>query len=389
MVTRVTLNPANQKAFSFTADSKELDAVLSRLGAAVGLSSTGSKSFIAIGVKGKVVILAFNTDTYVYIELANASSTGDGAFGFDPVYLQGIVKGRSQLSFTFTGNECEFKLTKGKYNGKFVVLPVTNDQATSVNTALSAKDKGTDTTLNREVLDALKEGLSLTSIKDIYADNSLLSYLNLSTKGLFSVACFDQHHFGHYVVKAEQKGVLFKIALPSSHFLTIDKLVGSEDAKFFIRSESIRIEGTNFVLVLPSSQTEDKNYTIVPDYIKSLDKPDFKCTIDLARLTTTVDNLFTIYSANTSFELTFKEGQSMLGVTFTTNHGSASDSIKVDVSVGKAIKALIEPRMLKDVLTLIRSQGEATLSLKKQKWLRIDLEPTSGATVSYVCSLAG
>ena len=79
----------------------------------------------------------------------------------------------------------------------------------------------------------------------------------------------------------------------------------------------------------------------------------------------------------------------MLGVTFTTNHGSASDSIKVDVSVGKAIKALIEPRMLKDVLTLIRSQGEATLSLKKQKWLRIDLEPTSGATVSYVCSLAG
>ncbi len=389
MVTRVSLNPSNQNSFSFTASCKELDAVLSRLGGAVGLSSIGAKSFIAIGIKGKVAILAFNTDTYAYMELGEASSTGDGAFGFDPIYLQGIVKGRSQLTFTFTGSECEFKLTKGKYNGKFVVLPVTTDQATTVNSALSSKDKGEDTTLNRDVLDALKEGLSLTSIKDIYADTSLLSYLNLNSKGSFAVSCFDQHHFGHYQVKAEQKGVTFKIALPSSHFLIIDKMVGSEDAKFFIKSESIRVEGKNFVLVLPSSQTEDKNYTIVADYIASLDKPDFKCSIDLGNLSTAIDNLFTIYSANTSFDISFKEGQSLLGITFTTNHGSASDSIKVEVSVGKPIKAQIEPRMLKDVLTLVRSQGIATLSIKKQKWLRLDLQPKSGAVVSYVCSLAG
>ena len=389
MVMRLSLDPSSQSTFSFTASCKEIDTVLSRLGSVVNMASSGSKSFLVVSYKSKVAILAFNTDTYVYIELGEAKSSGDGAFGFDPTYLQGLVKGRSNMTFTFTGSECEFQLVKGKYNGKLVVLPVTVDQATTVNSALSSKEKVDNTILNRDVLDALKEGISLTSIHDIYSGGSLLSYIDLTSKGLLTVSCFDQHHFGHYAIKAEQKGVTFKIALPGSHFQIIDKMVGGEEAKFFIKSESVRVEGQNFVLILPASQTEDRNHRIVADYIASLDAPDLLCETDLARLSTLTTNLFTIYSANTSFDLSYKEGTNSLGLTFSTNNGSASDSIQMVHKAGKSLKVKIEPRVFKDILGLIQGQGQAELSVKKQKWVRIDVSPKSGAFSSFVCALAG
>lgn len=386
MVMRVLLNSAEQSPFSFTSSCKELETALSRLSGVVNTSASGTKNFVVVSLKGKVAVLAFNTDTYAYIELKEATAVEDGAFGFDSQVMLGMIKGRSSMTFTFTGSECEFKLVKGKYNGKFLVLPVTTDQATTVNSALSSKGKGEDTTLARGVLDALKEGLTLTGIKDIYSGGSLLSYLNLSTKGVLTVSCFDQHHFGHYSRKAEQKGVTFKIALPTSHFQLIDKMVGEDDAKFYIKSESIRVEGHNFVLILPASQAEDKNYGLVADYMASLDKPDLRGMVDLAKLATLTENLFTIYSANTSFELSYA-GAAILGVKFSTNNGSAADSLKIAEVTGSSLKVKVEPRVFRDVLSLIQSQGEAAISLKKEKWARLDVSPKSGATLSFVCAL--
>jgi len=389
MVMRVSLNPENQKSFSFTVSCKELEVALSRLSAVVSTTSVGVKNFFVVTSRGKVAVLAFNTDTYAYIELAEATSTSDGAFGFDPSHIQGLVKGRSSMEFTFTGSECEFKLVKGKYNGRFVVLPVSQDQATTVNSALSAKDRGEDKVITRDVLDALKEGLALTGIKDVYSDGSLLSYIDITKGGQLTISCFDQHHLGFYQVKTGLKGEPIRIALPGSHFQLIDRLAGEEDAKFFIKSESIRVEGSNFVLILPASQSDDKNFSIVTDYLASLDKPELLCVVHTGKLATLVDNLFTIYSANTSFDLAFREGASSLAVTFTTNNGSGSDSLPVKVTSGKSIKAKVEPRLFKDALSILHSQGEVQLSIKTKKWIKFDLTTNSGARSTVVCSLAG
>ncbi len=390
MAMRISLNPDTHKSFSFDANCKELDACLSRLGNVVGGGAAGNRSFILYVQKGKVAVIAFNTDTYAYMTLGEAAAEGDGAFGFDPQTMQGIIKGRALMSFKFTGSECEFKLVKGRYNGKFVVLPITADQATMVNSAFDAKKRSDDTTLNRDVLDALKEGVALTGIHNVYAPaESILTYLNLTSKGELAVSCFDKHHFGHYALKVEQKGVTFRIAMPSSHFQIIDRMVEGEEAKFLIRPESIRVEGTTFVLILPSTQTEDKNFSIVADYIASLDKPDLACTIDVGKLSTLIDNLFTLHAANASFDLSYKEGGTGLTVTFSTNTGSASESLKITTKkAAKALKAKVEPRIFKDILAIISGQGESSMNIKRSAWVTFVVSAKSGAVARYVCSLA-
>lgn len=392
MVMKIALNEESKK-FSFHVASKELDNAISRVATVIASSGSSVKNFILLGTKGKLVLLAFNPDTFVYLVLSSGISTSEGSFGFTSTTMQGVMKGRGDMEFTYTGNECEFKLAKGTYNGKFVTLPITSDQIALINSTLNTKktkaESAEGSVLPRHILDSLKEGISMTSIKDVYTGNSLLSYMTLNEKGVLTVSAFDNHHFGYFRSKVDSGGVTFRAALPSSHFLIIEKMVESEDVKFYIKSENIRVEGDNFMLILPSTQTEDKNYDLIASYIKDLDKPVYSCGYDNDKLLAITDNLFTLHAINTSFELNTKEGGKNLGVTFSTSNGSASDSLKITPILNATVKAKIDPRVLKDVLPLLKGQGTTTLSIIPDKVIRLDCSSKSGATVTLVSALAG
>jgi DNA polymerase III sliding clamp (beta) subunit (PCNA family) len=389
MVMRISLD-AEMTGFTFNITGKELDSAISRVAAVIASSGSNVKNFILLGIKGKVVLLAFNPDTFVYVVLDGGSSDGSGSFGFTSTTMQGVIKGRADLDFTFTGSECEFKLSKGRYSGKFVTLPITTDQVALINNTFNGKKSKADaqgSVLPRHVLDSLKAGISMTAIKDVYTEQSLLSYMSLSDKGILSVSAFDNHHFGLYKAKVQADGVTFRAALPSSHFLIIDRMVEGEEAKFYIRDENIKVEGDNFMLILPSTQTEDKNYALIASYIKDLDAPQFSCEYDNEKLMSLTDNLFTLHAVNTSFELSHKEGGTSLGVSFTTSNGTASDSLKVVPSSSKTIKARVDPRVLKDMLPLLKGQSNAVLSIVVDKVIRIDCG-NKDAKVTLVGALA-
>lgn len=374
--------------FSFVFDSKELEAALTKTANAIAAAASNVKNFLLLSYKGKVTLIAFNPDTFVATTLKSAVPTGDGSFGFALPVVQGIIKGRGEMQFAFAGTECMFKTTKGKYEGKIVTLPITSDQISLVNTTFKNQD-AVASVLPRHVLDHLKEGVALTGIKDVYTGNALLAYMTLTEKGVLTVSAHDNHHFGYYRAKVKAGGIAFQAALPSSHFLIIDKMVEAEDAKFFIRSANIRVEGANFVLILPAHQAEERSFDLMGNYIKDLEAPAFQCDYDHDKFTALADNLFTLHSVNTSFQISHVAKSKLLSVTFSTANGSAKDSLTVVPTVSNNVEAKVDPRMLRDILVLLRGGQAVTFSIVKDKVVRLTSKTKSGATVSLISALSG
>jgi hypothetical protein len=398
MTLKIALNE-DIKKFSFSMAAKDLDAAISRAGNVIASAGSNVKNFILAGSEGKVLLLAYNPDTYVLMRL-NGKSKGEGSFGFSNTTLQGVIKGRGDMEFEFNGSEFEFKQTKGKYAGKILTTPVTSDQISIINTKFAeikkkSKDKEklklhapAPSVLPRDVLNVLKEGVRLTGIKDVYTDTALLNYMQLNEKGILTVSAFDNHHFGYYKCKVDAGGMTFKAALPSSHFLIIDRMVEGTEATFHVMNESIRVEGEDFTLILPGTQADEKSFGLIASYIKELDKADFAATYDNDKLLSVVDNLFTLHSVNTSFEISHKAKGTNLRVDFNTANGSANDAVKVAPTVSNDIKAKVEPKILKDILGLFKGQKEATFSVIKDKVIRLDAKTKSNATVTLVSALS-
>ncbi len=377
--------------FSFTFDSKELDQQIAKVSAVIAQGGQNVKNFLLHSSKKEVVLIAYNPDTFVCVGIKSAKPSGDGAFGFAPATLQGIIKGRGEMEFTFSGTECLFKAMKGNYSGNIVTLPITSDQVSVINQTFKVKDddkKAEASVLPRHVLDHLKEGVALTGIKDVYTGNALLAYMTLNDKGILTVSSHDNYHFGHYKAKVKAGGMTFKAALPSSHFLIIDKMVEAEDAKFMIRTQNIRVEGENFVLILPATQADANNFTLIGNFIKDLDKPDFECSYEHDKFAGVADNLFTLHSVNTYFEITHTKGTKLLNVMFKTSNGSAKDSVKITASTSETVSAKVDPRMLRDLLALLRGQKDVTMSINKDKVMRIHATVKSGASINLIAALS-
>ena len=78
-----------------------------------------------------------------------------------------------------------------------------------------------------------------------------------------------------------------------------------------------------------------------------------------------------------------------MGVTFSTSNGSASDALKIVPVLSATVKAKIDPRVLKDVLPLLRGHPDTKMSIIANKVIRIDCTSRTGATATLVSALAG
>lgn len=391
MAIKIAIPEDTSKTFTFTSSGKALLDILDLTNSVLPATSGSAKAFFLVAYKKKVYVVGTTSDTFLCHLVDGAVSTSDGAFGFQFEFLSGILKGRADMSFTFNGAECEFALVKGKYNGNIVILPISADQANQINSIMSDKSKTEESNLPADVLAVIREGIAFTNVKDVFqVEQSLLvSYLSLTSKGFLTVSSFDQHHFGHYKNKVAAGGLEFRVALPSTHFLTIDKVTNGGPASFYIHPENIKVVGDNFVLILPSTQVDEKNFSLIPEYIKALDTPDYVCTYDTDQIRVLADNLFTLHAINTAFELSAKEKSSFLNVAFTTQNGTASDSLKVAVQTPANVKVKIDPRVFRDILALIKGQKEAVMSIKTDKVLTLKTKTRLKADVTLVGALVG
>lgn len=335
-----------QKAFSFSADCKALEQSIKKVSTVVG----GQQAAYFIGVaKGALYVLALSADSFVMLTVPNSeTSSKEGIFGFDISVLPGLIKNRSVMEFKYAGTDCQFTQVKGKYSGKINTIGVTDDQLSQIATKASEKASGT-VKLTSEQLAAIKQGLQATGVKDVYQNTTLLSYVVLKA-GKLQVSSFDAQHFGYFNCKCE--GADFRAALPQTHFSVIDQLAAGGDMQISITNNGLRARGKTFLVTLPATQSEDRHFTLVSDFIKSLSKPVYEAEVDVESLTAVADNLFTLYNANANFSIKAKGDIFTLGLSAAS--GSASDSIKVK-GAGKEIKLSVDPRLLMDILSLAKS----------------------------------
>lgn len=370
------------KSFSFVADCKALETVIKKV---VGVMSTSlAPSYFIGGYRKRLCVVGMSGDTFTLASVPGVAAT-EGAFGFAPEILAGLIRNRKDMEFSFNGTECHFKQVKGPYKGHIVTQPITSDHESSCESFLTGSKK-VDSVLTAEVLTMLKAGLSATNVKDVYQDTTLLSFVSLDKKGQLSISSFDSQHFGKFDMNTGVKNLQFRAALPASHFALIDQIAAGEDAKFSITNGSIRVDGKGFIIVLPATQADDSHYSMVDAFVASLSKTVFKCGYVYSQLSTLTDNLFTLYNANTSFVLSAKEAAPALTISFTTPSGTASDSIKVKSAKGnKAFNAGVDPRLFKDILFLARSLKEPELSITDNI---VILQGTTGEEASLLLACA-
>ena len=344
----------SQNQFSFSADCKALEQSIKRVSAIAGQDATNF-----LGIKGgKLHVFTLSPDTFAMLEVPNSdTSSKDSIFGFDATQFSGLVKGRAVMEFKYTGAECQFKQLKGKYSGKIIAISVSEDELAQIAEKSSAKSSSA--TLSPDDIVDIKSALAATAIADVYQNTKLLSYISLGS-GKLEVTSFDGQHFGMFRLRTDSKAS-FKAVLPAAHFTTVEQLSCGSDTKFNITDTGLKAHGKGFSVSLPATQSDEKHHTLVADFIKSLPKPTYECTVDMESLSTVLDNLYSLYSSNTTFAVTAK-GQS-LTIGLSTSSGSASDSIKVAVVSGDAASFSVDPRLFVDIVRLAKANKTMTMKV--------------------------
>lgn len=396
MSLKVSITPEMlSKPFAFTANCKELEASILKCTATLASSPSGSKNFIVLATKSKeVLIAATGTDTFVVLKVPRAKAESSGCFGFEPDKLLGLIKGRSDMEFRLNKSQkCEFKLLKGQYRGDIVTLPLTEELVSIFNSVFSYKESKSSVSaeFSPETLDYIREGLTLTAVKDVFNNTPLLSHISFKQKTI-EISTLDNHHFGFYTVPSNFKGKDFSIAAPLSHFTLIDKLVSvygdaKESVIFSLQKDTLRAESTSFIAILPLMQADEKSFQILPTYLSSIGKVDFKTSVDADEMAVIVDNLFTLVSPNAFFEFEVKSKSENLRITFTTPSGSASDAFKIGTAPSKTVSCKVVPAVFKDVIMLARTLNNVSYQVKNDKCVLLKCKSKLDAVVTFGCTL--
>ena len=375
--------------FSFQVAPKVLESALSKAAAVVATSNAPQGKNFMLEVEDKCLsVLAFSSDTFVRLRVTEAKAKGSGVFGFDVARLQGIIKNRSEMEFNYDGADCAFKVLKGKYEGKFVTLPLGHDfESLLANFTKKLKSDSGSNRLSRDTMEKIRDGLRLTAIKDVYADKPLVSYLDMSNNKL-TVSTLDTNHFAHFTADVDSKKS-FRIALPISHFNVIDKVAQDDKfAEFEACNTHLRIQSGAASMILPATQADEETFSLVPQFIKSMKKPTLAASYDHESLCTVIDNMFTLYTVNSKLQFSHKEGKPTISVAFSTQSGSASDSIGIKSRIDASFSENVDPRLFKDSLSVLKAQKKVVFAVIAGRALVFKSKISDTAEVVIVTSVS-
>lgn len=336
--------------FGFVADCKIIQSTLSKIVSVLGTSASATKEYFLVAHNKNVYLIARSDDTFAAHQIEGAAADKDGSFGFTPDNLLNLTKGRNEMEFNLVGNEMKFKVLKGAYNGKFLITPITQDQAAIINSKFEQKaSKGGRAVITREAFAAIKRGIGCTAIKDVFNSLPIVHFIEATDKSI-RISANDNHHFSQYSAKV--KCSPFKVAMPSVHFSTIDRMTeGQEKITFLVTTAGITVTTDVMTMSLPGVQVDDNGFSLVTDFLKNLAKPALSVELDAQRFSNIADNLFALYTVKSTLGISYSAKK--LNMAVDTQNGSASDALKVDPLIEAKVAAKVDPRLLKDILPLL------------------------------------
>lgn len=341
----------SKKPFSFTCDSAVLAKAISKVVTVADFSKGSEDRSVCLiaSYKNNLFVIGYSTETFSAFHVEGVEASVDGSFAFEPKTLLGLIKGRSELAFTYENGRLNFSAVKGKYAANLVTSATPPEAMVLANSRLRVEKKKS-TTLDSTMLDSLRSAMAACNLQDIYGAGAINSYIHVN-KGILEVSAYDNSHMAYYKSKVSN-AVEFKMALPILMFNLIDRFVSDakEDVDFVVSGKHLLVFGRTYLLSLPPVQAEDNNYKIAVGYLKGLKSPVGTLSFKEAGIKT-VDNMFTIADENSRLILTVS-GKGKAIISLNNESGSISDEFKTDAEVNNKagkIVAMIDPRVFADL----------------------------------------
>lgn len=306
---------------------------------------TERKHLIAVNSKGCFVV-GITPTAFACVRI-EAEDVSVGTVAIDSKLLTGLIKNVTEVRIESNGSDLVVKGLKSRYKAVVPVLEIEDGTYVQFENDSSVDSKKR---LSPEVVKALREGVKLSAVTDIYAEGSdVLTVIRLKKKGVI-ITCNDNFHASMYKCALKSPPAFtFNMAIPTRAFMLIDKFIEDTEVAFNVNDSSISVSNDDFIVSLPEEQASDHAYNQVPDYIKSLTNPKLEFDLESDQLTP-VKNMMTISDKDTRMSIAVNSKALKLGLT--TKSGSVSDSYPLDNVKGKA-SAHTDPRVFTDLLNKI------------------------------------
>lgn len=357
------------KSFQFTCDSAKLSSAISKAVTVTSYSNSAEneRHHLLIAAGKALFVIGYSSETFIMMLVSDVVTKGEGSFEFAPAILQGLIKNRKELEFSFDKGRLDFKATKGKYSGSVVTTATTSDQLPYLESMMKVKSKSGGS-ISGSLLDQIRKAVKFADLKDYYNDEQILCAIRVK-KDVLDVSAHDNFHMSYYKAKVDNSGGNFELAIPVITFKLIDKFISDEGetAEFFLDSKQFKIAGNSYTISLPPVQVDEDFFDRVPGYIGSLKAPavEMKFSGEAIR---TVDNMFTIADDETKLSLSVSD-KGRVDISLTTDNGKIADAFKSEVKLSGADKFsfMIDPRIFADLFNKVRDKGEVPMRLFSKK----------------------
>jgi hypothetical protein len=400
------LSSSDKKSFSFVVDGEYLDTVLQKTVVALAQDSASSiKETILLVQGGQLFVVGFTPDVMVefYLDIATQVK-GSGFVGINVPVLQGLIRKRKDLTFTYGSkdkNVITFKALKGVYSGELnvtdlddTVLPLLNDKIAAFEVKSSIK---------KSIFRAIVDGVKKTSLKNVYnASQTILSFVVFDGgSGQLDVFSYDQWHLSTYrthVLKTETDS--FSLSFVPTLFDTFEKLIShktqaktpgdpiaSGDLGLGMVKNSLILVGDGFRVMVPHLQSEPKDFDAPRQFLSKLTDHTASFVFN-QRLLDSIVNLGSLLTVKGSqYQLTINTNGVYLSVK--TSNGVAKDKIPIKnlVVEGDAETTIrFDPDLLKDLVKPLYKQDMTSSKMTFSTYdscYRIDSVVLDGEVVKY------
>lgn len=327
---------------AFEADAKDILNAMNKvqgLNKSVECLDSERRTFL-LGRKSGLSIIGTTTDSFAMAEVIGAEVATNGLVQIDADAFATMLKGRNVVKVTSNESELIIRATSGsKYEAK-LLHQVDDLEVSSKHIRSVLKERSKDEVFEQEVITAIRDGVKRTEIKSFYSDDIILAHIVVTGK-LVRVMCADNFHIASYVKQVKARREL-KLAIPARMFTLVDKFIGdAESVQFSTDGKSLRVSGEGFLVVAPSAQVDEATFTVIPNYLKSLQKPEFSMTLPGAIRGITA-NLAAVVGEDNKLQIEARSKQcrfSMKG-----RSGSITETVKVETKGGD-FGAMVDPRI--------------------------------------------
>jgi len=360
-----TIKVKTNSDFGFVCESKKLSASIAKALVVSSFSNSGEddKHHMLVSSDGNLYVIGYSSETFILLQVPDVKTDGNGSLEFVPNILQGLVKNRNELAFSFSKGRLEFKATQGKYAGSINTNTVDEDQLPHLKRMMQVKSKSGGS-ISGVMLEEIRKGVKCADLKDYYNDEQILCAIRVRD-GSLDVSSHDNFHMSYYKSEVDTADN-FSLAVPVVTFKLIDKFISDEkeDADFHLDNKQFKIVGKSYMISLPPVQVDEDYFDRVPGYIKTLKNPlvEMKFNSDAIQ---TVDNMFTISDDDTRLTLTVNRN-GKVDIALATDNGKISDAfvskgVKIDGE--KEVAFMIDPRIFADLFGKVRDRKEVPMRL--------------------------